>query len=173
MPAPAAMDADAEPSAEFPAGAGEGNPGPAMPTADLGALAASLEAVSPKTERIAATDDKPAGSEPGAETPGLDLKADPAARFGATEKPGEPPREAAPITSIEERRSQDAKRAGISAGEASVIGTYSSGGNSYIMYSDGSIQADTPNGMFRFKSLDELKDFIAAGGESEGAARGA
>jgi hypothetical protein len=56
--------------------------------------------------------------------------------------------------------------------EATVIGTYSSGGNSYVMFSDGSIQADTPNGHYRFKSLDELKEFIAAGGETEGAARG-
>jgi hypothetical protein len=34
------------------------------------------------------------------------------------------------------------------------------------MFSDGSIEADTPNGVFRFASLDELKDFIASGGES-------
>jgi hypothetical protein len=46
-----------------------------------------------------------------------------------------------------------------------VIGTYSSGGNGYVMYSDGSIEADTPNGRFTFQSLDELKDFIASGGE--------
>ena len=47
-----------------------------------------------------------------------------------------------------------------------VVGTYDSGGNHYVMFSDGSIEADTPNGMFRFASLDELKDFIASGGES-------
>ena len=57
------------------------------------------------------------------------------------------------------------------AEEPTVIGTYSSGGNSYVMFSDGSIQADTPTGAYRFKSLDELKDFIAAGGEGETAAR--
>jgi hypothetical protein len=33
------------------------------------------------------------------------------------------------------------------------------------MYSDGSIEADTPSGRYTFQSLDELKDFIAAGGE--------
>jgi hypothetical protein len=49
---------------------------------------------------------------------------------------------------------------------ATVIGTYSSGGNSYVMYSDGSIEAETPTGVFRFNSLDELKEFIAAGGEN-------
>jgi hypothetical protein len=53
----------------------------------------------------------------------------------------------------------------------SVVGTYDAGGNAYVMYSDGSIEADTPNGRFRFTSLDELKDFIAAGGEEVAAAR--
>jgi hypothetical protein len=52
-----------------------------------------------------------------------------------------------------------------------VVGTYSSGGNTYVMYSDGSIQAETPTGLFRFDSLDELKAFIAAGGESVPPAR--
>jgi hypothetical protein len=46
-----------------------------------------------------------------------------------------------------------------------VVGTYNSGGNAYVMFSDGSIEADTPSGHYRFKSLDELKDFIASGGE--------
>jgi hypothetical protein len=51
-----------------------------------------------------------------------------------------------------------------------VVGTYNSGGNFYIMYSDGSIEAETPAGKFRFNSLDELKDFIAAGGDRPKAA---
>ena len=46
-----------------------------------------------------------------------------------------------------------------------IAGTYSSGGNDYVMYSDGSIHADTPAGHYRFASLDELKVFVAAGGE--------
>jgi hypothetical protein len=37
------------------------------------------------------------------------------------------------------------------------------------MYGDGSIEADTPTGRYHFKSLDELKDFIASGGESAAA----
>ncbi len=48
---------------------------------------------------------------------------------------------------------------------ATVIGTYNSGDNRYVMFSDGSIEAETPQGNFRFASLDELKAFIAAGGE--------
>jgi hypothetical protein len=49
---------------------------------------------------------------------------------------------------------------------ATVVGTYNSGDNKYVMFSDGSIEAQTPGGVFRFKSLDELKEFIAAGGET-------
>lgn len=55
---------------------------------------------------------------------------------------------------------------GASAAKPSVVGTYDSGGNHYVMFADGSIEADTPNGVFRFGSLDELKEFIASGGES-------
>lgn len=43
---------------------------------------------------------------------------------------------------------------------ATVIGSYNSGGNQYVMYSDGSIEAHLPNGLHRFASLDELKQFI-------------
>lgn len=52
------------------------------------------------------------------------------------------------------------------------IGRYSSGGNSYVMFADGSIEAETPNGRFRFGSLDELKQFIASGGERSASATG-
>jgi hypothetical protein len=51
-------------------------------------------------------------------------------------------------------------------GEPVVIGTYASGSNNYVMFSDGSIEADTPAGVFRFASLEELKEFIASGGEN-------
>jgi hypothetical protein len=52
-----------------------------------------------------------------------------------------------------------------------VIGTYDSGGNTYTMYADGTIDADTPAGRFHFASIEELKAFRGAGGE--GSARGA
>ena len=55
-------------------------------------------------------------------------------------------------------------------GSPAVIGTYNSGDNKYVMFSDGSIEAETPQGFFRFASLDELKEFIAAGGEGGSAA---
>lgn len=53
---------------------------------------------------------------------------------------------------------------------ATVIGTYNSGDNTYVMFSDGSIEAQTPSGLFRFQSLEELKTFIASGGEGGSAA---
>jgi hypothetical protein len=43
-----------------------------------------------------------------------------------------------------------------------VVGTYSAGGNLYVMFSDGSIEAETSRGTFRFSSLDELKAYVAA-----------
>jgi hypothetical protein len=51
---------------------------------------------------------------------------------------------------------------------ATIIGTYNSGDNTYVMFSDGSIEAQTPSGIFHFQSLDELKAFIASGGEGGG-----
>jgi hypothetical protein len=60
---------------------------------------------------------------------------------------------------FEDETESDASRPAV------VVGTYNSGDNKYVMFSDGSIEAQTPSGVFRFKSLDELKEFIAAGGE--------
>lgn len=57
--------------------------------------------------------------------------------------------------------------------EPTVVGSYSAGENAYLMYSDGSIQADTPEGRFRFGSLDELKAYVADGERKAGAARSA
>jgi hypothetical protein len=43
-----------------------------------------------------------------------------------------------------------------------VVRTYTSGEHTYMMFSDGSIEADTPEGVFKFGSIDELKTFIAS-----------
>ncbi|MEN3930416.1 hypothetical protein WJT86_04975 [Microvirga sp. W0021] len=42
-----------------------------------------------------------------------------------------------------------------------VIGSYESGGNRYVMYSDGSIEAHLPTGLRTFNSLNELKQFVS------------
>jgi hypothetical protein len=67
----------------------------------------------------------------------------------------------------DERKSEPDDDGDLSRPESqrSVVGTYNSGDNRYVMFSDGSIEAETPEGLFRFSSLDELKDFIASGGE--------
>ena len=45
-----------------------------------------------------------------------------------------------------------------------VLGTHSSGANRYVMFSDGSVEAETPDGSFRFSSLSELQGALASGG---------
>jgi hypothetical protein len=79
-----------------------------------------------------------------------------------TAEPGD-----APATALAPDPGAPTEEAGPEApSKPTVVGTYDSGGNHYVMFSDGSIEADTPNGVFRFASLDELKDFIASGGET-------
>ena len=43
---------------------------------------------------------------------------------------------------------------------AAIVGRYSSGDTNYIMFSDGSIEAQTPDGVMRFSSLVELRRFV-------------
>ncbi len=43
----------------------------------------------------------------------------------------------------------------------SLIGRYSSGGASYMIFADGSIEAETTEGTFRFASMGDFKRFIA------------
>lgn len=44
-----------------------------------------------------------------------------------------------------------------------VVGSYRAGKNVYVMYENGTIEAETPQGIFRFDSLDGLKRYIASG----------
>lgn len=44
--------------------------------------------------------------------------------------------------------------------EPAVVGRYSSGDTNYLMFADGSIEAQTPEGIMRFASLTELKRFV-------------
>ncbi|MDJ1159057.1 hypothetical protein QNA08_12500 [Chelatococcus sp. SYSU_G07232] len=85
-----------------------------------------------------------------------------AGALAAERRPGETAdaaeEKAAPVT--------EAERGGAKTGEEAiptVVGTYSAGGNLYVMFSDGSIEAETTRGVFRFTSLDELKSYIAKG----------
>lgn len=44
--------------------------------------------------------------------------------------------------------------------DAAAIGRYESEGTSYVMFADGSIEATSPRGVFRFSSMTELKAFM-------------
>ena len=46
------------------------------------------------------------------------------------------------------------------AAESNVIGRYEADGTSYVMYADGSIEAQSDGGVYRFSSMAELKAFI-------------
>ncbi|MGO4388896.1 hypothetical protein AB4Y85_15305 [Microvirga sp. 2YAF29] len=85
----------------------------------------------------------------------------------------EPEREPEPVLDAaapEEPASEPEEQAPAEPRPATIIGTYNSGDNTYVMFSDGSIEAQTPSGIFHFQSLDELKAFIASGGEGGGTA---
>lgn len=46
------------------------------------------------------------------------------------------------------------------APRSAIVGRYSSGDTNYLMFADGSIEAQTPDGVMRFASLTELKRFV-------------
>jgi hypothetical protein len=48
------------------------------------------------------------------------------------------------------------------AADPAILGRYQANGNSYVMFSDGSIEAVTQTGVYHFKSMAELKAFIEA-----------
>ncbi|HEV2541585.1 MAG TPA: hypothetical protein VGU70_02350 [Methylobacterium sp.] len=92
----------------------------------------------------------------------------PAAQVEPSPEPSQEPGAAAPV--VQEPASQEPEPKEAIAEERHAVGSYASGANTYVMFSDGSIEADTPRGRFTFGSLDELKSFVNAGGEE---ARGA
>lgn len=147
-------------------------PVPAQPSAPLPAV----EPPAPRFEAAAVEADAKAGEPPeeSAESRAIlaadallpasaDAPLSPTAALLPAEEPAAPP---APS----EDANTDAPPA--EPPEPAIVGTYASGGNRYVMYADGTIRADTPRGEFRFGSLDELKAFVAAGGEEGSADEG-
>ena len=49
----------------------------------------------------------------------------------------------------------------IAEAPAALVGRYTSGGANYMIFSDGSIEAETTDGTFKFTSMGEFKRFIA------------
>jgi hypothetical protein len=52
---------------------------------------------------------------------------------------------------------------GAHSAEPAVIGRYTSGATTYVMFADGSIEAETPTGILHFASLAELKVYVEGG----------
>jgi hypothetical protein len=46
-------------------------------------------------------------------------------------------------------------------GSPQVIGRYAAGASSYVLFSDGAIEAETDGGAMRFASLDDFKSYVA------------
>ena len=73
---------------------------------------------------------------------------------------GRPPPVAAEAP-VEDKSPPAAEDAPAPAGPAAhVMGRYEADGTTYTMYSDGSIEAQSPAGTYRFQSMAELKSFI-------------
>ncbi len=52
-----------------------------------------------------------------------------------------------------------------------LVGRYSSGGANYMIFADGSIEAETQEGTFKFPSMGDFKDFLADRKEPKGQLR--
>jgi hypothetical protein len=55
---------------------------------------------------------------------------------------------------------EEAPQAPAPPAEPAVIGRYTSGNTTYVMFADGSIEAETPTGILRFASLADLKVYV-------------
>jgi hypothetical protein len=56
----------------------------------------------------------------------------------------------------------DLEQALAAAAAPTLVGHYSAGGANYKIFSDGSIEAETEGGAFRFASMDEFKSYLAS-----------
>ncbi|GGC73764.1 hypothetical protein [Chelatococcus reniformis] len=77
-------------------------------------------------------------------------------------EPAEEPLEEALDEPVDEPASTPASEAA-QAASPTVVGTYTAGSTLYVMYSDGSIEAETATGVLRFASLDALKEHVSKG----------
>jgi hypothetical protein len=61
----------------------------------------------------------------------------------------------------EERNPEQAPRSAAEAQPATILKSGVINGMAYTLYTDGSIEAELPQGTLRFRSLDELRDYLA------------
>ena len=81
--------------------------------------------------------------------------AEPEPAFAEPVSHQEPPHEHVEEHAPQEEAGSEAERPPLE-----VIGQYEANGTHYIMYADGSIDAETAHGAYRFASMEELKHFI-------------
>jgi hypothetical protein len=96
------------------------------------------------------------GEAPAVEPPSLDAHA--AAGEAVEETPTEAPVEAG--TAVGAPGVADLEQA-VAAAPATLVGHYSAGGANYKIFSDGSIEAETDGGAFRFASMADFKAYLA------------
>lgn len=85
-----------------------------------------------------------------------DVLAPPADRDGQSS----PSRQLDRVEADHHSESVEAKAPDHATPSSSVIGRYEADGTSYVMYADGSIEAQSAAGIYRFASMTELRDFI-------------
>ncbi|MEA1831442.1 hypothetical protein U8607_05035 [Methylobacterium durans] len=133
-----------------------------------------VDAAPEPDDGIAPEDDLFASPEPAPHPAEDDIALRPALREEPVEGTAEEPAEGTAEERAEERAADAGRPAEADAAEAAptspareIVGTHSSGGNTYVMYADGGIEAETPRGRYTFNSLDELKAFVDSGGEGQ------
>ncbi len=119
---------------------------------DEGQKSPALEWLRSRPPTSLLVDTTPAAPEPQAE------EAQPAHGEPSSEAPQAAEAEATEAAALAEEAGHEAAP----ATEPTVVGRYSSGGSEYTLYSDGTIDAQTEQGLFRFESMDELRAYIEA-----------
>jgi len=93
---------------------------------------------------------------------GLVVEVDePAPVVAASVQPVTPLADKASVTETVSPQTQEGK------GERTIVGTYASGGVTYFMYGDHSIEAELPDGRHRFASMEELRTYLDTGSGGE------
>jgi len=124
---------------------------------------AELPAELPEAEDLTGSLDAPEMEEPApASQPKAELKSELEPESEPEPEPEpEPELELEPAPATEAEPPPQDAASGEPSAQPEIIGRYEAHGAHYVMYADGSIDADTAHGVYRFASMEELKQFIA------------
>lgn len=92
---------------------------------------------------------------------GLVVEVDEPAPVAASVQPATPLADTASVAETVSPQTQEG------TGERTIVGTYASGGVTYFMYGDHSIEAELPDGRHRFASMEELRTYLDTGSGGE------